>query len=114
VSVSPEQAGRFEVRTESSAGVHTLSLSGELDIATADQLLEAVAAVEAAAGEKLVIDLSDVGFMDSTGLRVLIAANKSALENEFELVIVTGTSPAKRVLELTRMDEHMTVVDALA
>jgi anti-anti-sigma factor len=113
VNARPEQAGRFEVRADSNAGLHTLSLSGELDIATADKLSDAVSGAGAASGEKLVIDLSAVGFMDSTGLRVLISANKLALENEFELVIVTGDSPAKRVLELTRMDEHMTVVATL-
>ena len=51
--------------------------------------------------------------MDSTGLRVLIGANGAATEGGYELLIVTGESPAKRVLELTRMDEHMQVVPAL-
>jgi anti-anti-sigma factor len=52
--------------------------------------------------------------MDSTGLRILIAANRRAGESGYELIIVTGESPAKRVLELTRMDEHMHVVPKLA
>ena len=51
--------------------------------------------------------------MDSTGLRVLIAANRDAAAGDYSLVIVTGESPAKRVLELTRMDEHMQVVPSI-
>lgn len=91
----------------------TLGLSGELDIATADQLQSALNQVQASEGGELVIDLSGVSFMDSTGLRLLIEANRAAAEDRYQLVIVTGESPAKRVLELTRMDEHMRVVPSL-
>lgn len=111
--VPAESQGQFDVSVASGDGSHTLSLRGELDIATADQLTDALATVTPAAGERLVIDLTEVGFMDSTGLRVLIATNRQAQAAGYELVIVTGESPAKRVLELTRMDEHMRVVAAL-
>lgn len=108
-----EREGQFEVLASDSEGVHTLTLSGELDIATADQLTAELDSADPASGSRLVIDLSAVSFMDSTGLRVLIAANRAAEVGEFELVVVTGDSPARRVLELTRMDEHMRVVDTL-
>lgn len=97
----------------SDAGTSTVTLSGELDIATADQLTDALAGVESTSGDRRVIDLTAVSFMDSTGLRVLIAANRDAAAGGYSLVIVTGDSPAKRVLELTRMDEHMQVVTAI-
>jgi anti-anti-sigma factor len=110
MKVPAEREGQFEVDTSSAGGEHTLTLRGELDIATADQLTEALGRVAPGAGEQLTIDLSGVGFMDSTGLRVLIAANADAKAAGYGLLIVTGESPAKRVLELTRMDEHMRVV----
>lgn len=105
--------GQFDVSVSSQDRSHTVRLRGELDIATADQLTDALTQVAPAQGDRLVIDLTEVGFMDSTGLRVLIASNRSAGEGDYELVIVTGESPAKRVLELTRMDEHMRVVGSL-
>lgn len=108
-----EREGQFNVSLETSPGRYTVALSGELDIATADQLSAALGDVSPASGERLVIDLTAVSFMDSTGLRVLIGANGAAAEGGYELLIVTGESPAKRVLELTRMDEHMQVVPAL-
>jgi len=113
MSAEADRTGQFQVTTEHSNGTATVSPVGELDIATADRLSEALAALTIGGGEKLVIDLSGVGFMDSTGLRILIGANRKADEGGYELVIVTGDSPAKRVLELTRMDEHMQVVPAL-
>src|SRR6476659_9056305 len=102
-----EREGQFSVSVDSDADAHTVTLSGELDIATADQLTQALESVQPVAGSRLVIDLTAVSFMDSTGLRVLIAANRNATAAGYTLVIVTGESPAKRVLELTRMDEHM-------
>lgn len=113
MSAAADRAGQFQVVTEQSEGMAKVAPSGELDIATAGRLTEALDALTVGSGEKLVIDLSAVGFMDSTGLRILISANRKATEGAYELVIVTGESPAKRVLELTRMDEHMQVVPAL-
>jgi anti-sigma B factor antagonist len=108
-----EREGQFNVSVETNPGSYTVALRGELDIATADQLTAALDGVAPAPGERLVIDLTAISFMDSTGLRVLIAANGAATEGGYELFIVTGDSPAKRVLELTRMDEHMQVVASI-
>jgi anti-anti-sigma factor len=88
-------------------------LSGELDIATADELRDALELIELGENERLVIDLSAVGFMDSSGLRILIAAQREATADGYRLTVVTGDSPAKRVLELTRMDAHIEVIPAL-
>jgi anti-sigma B factor antagonist len=110
---SAEREGEFNVSVNSDAGTHTVALSGELDIATADQLTDALETVQPSSDDRLVIDLTAVSFMDSTGLRVLIAANRNAAAGGYSLVIVTGDSPAKRVLELTRMDEHMQVVASI-
>ncbi len=110
---STEREGEFNVSVTSNSGTHEVALSGELDIATADQLTEQLAGLKPVSGERVVIDLSAVSFMDSTGLRILIAANRDAAVGAYSLVIVTGDSPAKRVLELTRMDEHMQVVPSI-
>lgn len=108
-----EREGQFSISIETNPGSYIVALRGELDIATVDQLTSALEGVIPASGERLVIDLTAVSFMDSTGLRVLIAANGAAAEGGYELLIVTGDSPAKRVLELTRMDEHMQVVASI-
>jgi anti-sigma B factor antagonist len=110
---SADREGEFNVSVSSETTSHNVSLSGELDIATANQFTAALEGLQPVAGDRLVIDLTAVSFMDSTGLRVLIAANRNAKAGDYSVVIVTGESPAKRVLELTRMDEHMQVVPAL-
>ncbi len=88
-------------------------LAGELDIATADELGTQLEAAAIGADGHLVIDLTAVTFMDSTGLRKLITAHREAEEHGYAFTIVTGESPAKRVLELTRMDGVLNAVATL-
>ncbi|MGB0889322.1 MAG: STAS domain-containing protein [Solirubrobacterales bacterium] len=107
-------ASGFTVNVAESDDATIVSVSGELDIATADRLTKALAGIVVEPNHRLVVDLSDVEFMDSTGLRLLIGANRKAGEAGYRFAVVTGGSPAKRVFELTKMDEHINVVDRLA
>jgi anti-sigma B factor antagonist len=107
---SSESIAPLSVDVERGDGSTVVRLSGELDIATVEQLNDALAGVSVSAGEEFVIDLASLNFMDSTGLRWLITANRNAVDGDYALTVVTGDSPAKRVLELTRMNEHMKVV----
>ncbi|HVE62678.1 MAG TPA: STAS domain-containing protein [Mycobacteriales bacterium] len=68
----------FFLTTSEHGGVSLLHVDGEVDIATAPTLRAAVAAILEARPGALVIDLSGVPFLDSTGLGVLVAAHKSA------------------------------------
>lgn len=104
----------FEVAVGEEAGTTLVTLSGELDIATADRLTKALDGLSVEKGGRLAVDLSAVQFMDSTGLRLLIRANRTAGERGYEFAVVTGGSPAKRVFELTKMDDHIKVVDSFA
>lgn len=106
--------GGFDVTVGSQADVTVVSLTGELDIATADRLTKALDGLSVKPGGRLAVDLSAVEFMDSTGLRLLITANRRAGENDYGFAVVVGDSPARRVFELTKMDDHINIVDSLA
>lgn len=92
----------LSIRDTVGGGRHTLALTGELDLGSADKLEEAVRGVCASGGE-LVIDLRKVTFMDSTGLRVLIVAGGLCEENGHELRIIPGED-IQRILEMTGLD----------
>lgn len=85
-----------------------LSLTGELDLATSPQL---AAAVEEASGQKVIVDLSSVSFIDSVGLRTLLQARRSVGEEEFHLVVPEGS--ARRLLQLTKLEATFSVSDTL-
>lgn len=114
MSSEAESIRGFEVAVNSDAGSAVVTISGELDIATAERLTKALDGLSVERDGRLVVDLSSVEFMDSTGLRLLITANRTAGEDGYAFAVVTGDSPAKRVFELTKMDDHIKVVDSLA
>ncbi len=57
------------------------------------------------------LDLQQLSFMDSTGLRLLIMADARARSEDRRLVIVQGNEMVRRVMRLTRLDERLTIVE---
>src|SRR5687768_11688656 len=104
-------ASPFEVTIEEHAGAVHARLRGELDISTAPRLEDTLSRVEADGPALLVIDLSQLDFMDSTGLRLLISADTRAREAGRRLVLIQGNEMVQRVLRLTRLDERLEIVD---
>ncbi|MEU0400546.1 STAS domain-containing protein [Streptomyces sp. NPDC006197] len=99
-------------------GTAVLSLGGELDMETA-QLLDDHLAEQLRRGRaRLVLDLSALGFMDSSGLNVLIRAVHKARALGGDLYLAAPTSPVRRILEITgvttTIPPHAGVAEALA
>ena len=68
----------LDLSTTSHGSVRVVSVEGEIDLGTAGELSEAAACGHAGDRPSLVLDLSGVTFMDSTGLKVLLAVHKRA------------------------------------
>jgi anti-anti-sigma factor len=88
-----------------------VAFNGELDIAGAQEAEEALRQAEADRAGALTIDLRGLTFMDSTGLRLLVAADRRANETGRALRIVRGPDPIQRVLELTGLGDKLPLVD---
>ena len=83
-----------------------LALQGELDMASLPLLEAAVAAVRQN-GNRVIIDLRELRFLDSMGLQFLIQLNAEA-----ELVVVRGPRAVHRLFDVTEMGSVLTIVDA--
>jgi anti-sigma B factor antagonist len=88
-----------------------LSLRGELDLTSVPQFEHELQAAEATNPGRLVIDLSGLDFMDSTGLRALLQARERAKGNHHELALRRGPRQVQRVLELTKTLDVFTFED---
>jgi anti-sigma B factor antagonist len=100
----------FDVTIEQRGATTHVALLGELDISTAPRLEEDLRRVEASSPQVLVLDLSKLTFMDSTGLRLLIGADSRAREAGRRLVLIRGNEMVQRVLRVTRLDERLEIV----
>ena len=101
----------FDVTTEDRGGAVHVQLSGELDISTAPKVEDELARIEPGRPELIVLDLRKLAFMDSTGLRLLIAADTRARQQSRRLTIVKGPEPVQRVFRITRLEERLEIVD---
>lgn len=89
----------------------TIIPMGELDMSTVAKLDDAVRAAEATDTKRIVIDLSQVTFMDSTGLKLLLEAGARARANSNRLRLVRGSRRVQRVFELTKTEAILPFLD---
>jgi anti-sigma B factor antagonist len=101
----------FELTSDKQGDNVHVRMRGDLDISTAPRLEEELRRVEAEAPATLVLDLRELSFMDSTGLRLLITADARAHEQRRRFVLVRGSDMIQRVLRITRLDERLEIVD---
>jgi stage II sporulation protein AA (anti-sigma F factor antagonist) len=100
-----------EVVIERDRGAWVLTLRGEHDLSTATALRNALGDVFDA-GSAVVVDLSDVTFMDSSTLNAILYGSERALtddQHRFAVVLPPGPSVARRVLELTGVDRVLAI-----
>jgi anti-anti-sigma factor len=93
--------GRMTLRVLDREARRTLILSGELDLASRPLLDEALARVGQERIETLVLDLSGVSFMDSTGLHAVLVAKDLCARYRRELLFVRGSAQVQRLFELS-------------
>ena len=94
-------------------GWTVLTVSGEIDIATAPSLRERLHALLADEKHRIVIDLDDVGFLDSTALGVLVGALKRARVDDGEVRIACAQPRVLKVFEITRLDSAFDLFDSV-
>jgi anti-anti-sigma factor len=101
----------LDVRTEDRDGLVHLALVGELDLSTVAKVQEELRRVEASSPATVVVDLSKLTFLDSTGLRCIVTADERARAEGRRIVIVRGPDAVQRVFAITRLEERLEMVD---
>ena len=97
------------VKRTRSEGYELLTVDGELDIATAPRMIAALNEALAAMAHPLIVDLSRVVFMDSTGLALLMNARRRAQRRGQGFAIICPGGPISRVFEIADMVETLGV-----
>jgi anti-sigma B factor antagonist len=95
-----------------SDGVVVVQLTGELDLYNARAVRDELFAVAARSPDRVVVDLSAVTFIDSTGLGVLIEA-RTRLTNRRAFLLAAPGLETRRALEISGLDRHFVVHDSL-
>jgi len=90
-----------------------VKLGGELDLYNAQEVREALAEASADSPQRIVVDLGEVEFIDSTALGVLIEA-RTRLANRRAFLLAAPGLETRRALEISGLDRHFGVHDSVS
>ena len=100
------------VGLEKTNGACVVRLAGELDLYNADTVRDALFEACADGPDRVVVDLSEVEFIDSTALGVLIEA-RTKLENRRAFLLAAPGLETRRALQISGLDRHFSVHDTV-
>lgn len=100
----------LSIRSERQGDTHVVAPAGELDIATAKLLEDELAAAAASAAPVIVLDLSGLTFMDSTGLRIVLDFNERCGGEHGRLRVIAGAPAVDRLLDIVGLRERLPLI----
>jgi anti-sigma B factor antagonist len=104
-------AGPLRISEERDGERLTIAVEGELDIASAPDLDAALQRAEDSDAVQIILDLSMIRFIDSTGLGALLVAGRRSTEDGSRLGMRLGSGEVARMMKLTAIDQTVTIVD---
>ena len=106
------QGENLQVDVRSAPDRIVLRLLGELDLASAPFLQDKLESAESAETPLMVLDLDDLAFIDSTGLRIILAAHERSVERGQLLALTRGSQQVQRLMSITHVGEHLRIIES--
>lgn len=97
----------FQVTVSEGNEIVSIALVGELDLATAGRLESELRRVEGGQPPVLIIDMRELRFIDSTGLRLIIGADVRAREGGRRVALVPGPDSVHKVFQLALLEKRL-------
>jgi anti-sigma B factor antagonist len=101
----------FRVDVEPARESVRVSPVGELDIATVEKLSAEVVRLRESGFSRIVLDLRQVRFIDSTGLRLVLELDAAARADSHDLEVIRGSDVVHRIFEVTQVAERLNFVE---
>ena len=102
-----DRFGDLELRSERTGEQHVIALCGELDLAGADQVTEELLRVEATDACEIVVDLSELRFIDSSGIRLIVEADGRSRADGNRSRLIRGPALVRRVFEIRGVTDRL-------
>lgn len=99
----------IDVRTQQRDGAHIITPVGEIDLGSSPELRDALRTALGANPERLVVDLSETTYMDSSGVATLVEAMQIARKQRTRLVLCAMQTRVRAMFEIARLDLVFTV-----
>ncbi len=103
----------LRMRSSREGDTHVIALAGDLDLTTVPDVERELRRAEQTTASVLAVDLSELTFIDSTGIRLMMQAQRRSAKSGIRLVVVPGTGPVQRLFDICGVSGVMPFVDSL-
>ncbi len=101
------------VNTEAHQGAVLVSPQGDVDMSRSPVLRQTLHDVQARKPQRMVVDLANVDYMDSSGLATLVEAMRSAKKADTKMVLCGMNDKVRAIFEIARLHHFFTIVDSV-
>jgi anti-anti-sigma factor len=105
-------SGKLEIVVSRANGARVVRLNGEFDLAGVPAFEQELDRAPGPHEGTVVLDLRGLSFLDSSGLRAVLMADRKVRAGGRRCVVVRGPERVARVLELTGVDDRLELVDS--
>ena len=105
----PDGGRNLRIEVADTTSPTTVVLTGEIDLSTARRVREALIAISNSGETNVVVDMTNVTFMDSTGLSALVGPLKRFRSMNGEIVLRSPTKGVRKVLEISGLTRVFTI-----
>ncbi len=106
-----DRFGAFEISSDHDDERCVVALAGELDIAGVDSVTQELLRAEATDVSEVVLDLSRLTFIDSSGIALILAADARSRADGGRLRLIGGSDPVQRVFEVSGLLDRLPFAD---
>jgi anti-sigma B factor antagonist len=115
VQSAMQEARAFTISVSGAdGGPAVVSVAGELDIASAPALARAFEGLERSGTRGVAVDLSELTFIDSSGISALATAVREARARDSRMVVAVPAGDVRRVFEIVRLGDFVPLEDSLS
>lgn len=104
----------MKIQSTSQGDMHVLELSGELDYHSSPELREKLTELTAKQAPKILVDLSGVDYMDSSGIATFVEAFQKAKRYQGRLILAALTPTVRGVFEIAKLDSIFEITSTVA
>ncbi|MEZ6242130.1 MAG: STAS domain-containing protein [Phycisphaerales bacterium] len=109
----PQQDQSIAVKTDVAPGVVVVHPQGDVDMSRSPELRTTIRSVQERRPPKVIIDLTDVEYMDSSGLATLVEAMRTAKSNNTAMILCGMHDKVRSIFEIARLNQFFKIVDNL-
>ena len=108
-----DERHKLDISSEKTEAATIVRVKGEIDLRTSPQLRKELINLLDDAPGKIVLDLADVSYVDSSGVGTIVELKRRVMRSKGDVILVALQQRVRSLFEITRLDKFFTLVDTV-